>query len=146
MSTFRQSQEEAEQFFREVAALLKTPCDTEEAFQITKAVLHTLRDCITCEESMHLVAQLPVLIKGIYFDGWKRNYHSHLVQNMDEFLEEIRQHAPEYFVLDFSRNTLTVEKAKAVIQVLRNHSSAGGFWHVRNQMPKQLSSLFDIEE
>ena len=41
------------------------------AFLALRAVLHALRDRLTIEEAVHLGAQLPTLIRGTYYDGWR---------------------------------------------------------------------------
>jgi uncharacterized protein (DUF2267 family) len=44
--------------------------DRQRAYHALRAVLHTLRDRLTVEEAAHLSAQLPLLVRGIYFEGW----------------------------------------------------------------------------
>jgi uncharacterized protein (DUF2267 family) len=34
-------------------------------------VLHVLRNRLTPEQAMHLGAQLPLLVRGIFYDGWR---------------------------------------------------------------------------
>ena len=34
-------------------------------------MLHVLRNRLTPEQAVHLGAQLPVLVRGIYYDGWR---------------------------------------------------------------------------
>ena len=61
-----------------------------QSYAALRAVLHTLRDRLTVEEAADLAAQLPLLISGIYFDGWDP---SRVPQKMhrDEFLQHIRE-------------------------------------------------------
>jgi uncharacterized protein (DUF2267 family) len=35
-----------------------------------RAVLHALRDRLPPDEAVELSAQMPLIIKGVYFDGW----------------------------------------------------------------------------
>uniref|UniRef100_UPI003F9CFA71 DUF2267 domain-containing protein n=1 Tax=Mycobacterium sp. TaxID=1785 RepID=UPI003F9CFA71 len=44
--------------------------DREFAYRVLRAWLHTLRDRLTVEASAHFAAQLPDLIRGIYYAGW----------------------------------------------------------------------------
>jgi uncharacterized protein (DUF2267 family) len=41
-----------------------------QSYSALRAVLHALRDRLTVAETAHLSAQLPMLIRGIYFKGW----------------------------------------------------------------------------
>jgi uncharacterized protein (DUF2267 family) len=40
------------------------------AYQALRGTLHALRDRLPKEEAVQLAAQLPLLIKGMYYDGW----------------------------------------------------------------------------
>ena len=42
--------------------------DEERVYSATKAMLHTLRDRMIVDETFELAAQMPLLIKGIFFD------------------------------------------------------------------------------
>jgi hypothetical protein len=44
--------------------------DQHQAYSALRAVLHAVRDRITVDEAAHLGAQLPLLIRGIYCEGW----------------------------------------------------------------------------
>lgn len=44
--------------------------DREDAYHALRAVLHAVRDRIGPENVVHLGAQLPMLIRGVYYDGW----------------------------------------------------------------------------
>jgi uncharacterized protein (DUF2267 family) len=45
--------------------------DRHDAYSALRSVLHVLRDRLTPEQAIHLGAQLPVLVRGIYYDGWR---------------------------------------------------------------------------
>jgi uncharacterized protein (DUF2267 family) len=47
--------------------------DQEFAYRVLRAWLHTLRDRLTVEASAHFAAQLPDLIRGIFYAGWNPN-------------------------------------------------------------------------
>ena len=42
----------------------------QQSYAALRAVLHALRDRLPVQESADLAAQLPVLIRGIYYEGW----------------------------------------------------------------------------
>jgi len=43
----------------------------QRAYSILRAVLHALRDRLTVEEAVKLGAQLPLLVRGFYYEGWR---------------------------------------------------------------------------
>ena len=42
----------------------------QKAYMALRTVLHALRDRLMVEEAVQLGAQLPMLIRGFYYDGW----------------------------------------------------------------------------
>jgi len=42
-----------------------------QAYAAMRSVLHALRDCLPPAEAVKFSAQLPLLVKGVFFDGWK---------------------------------------------------------------------------
>jgi uncharacterized protein (DUF2267 family) len=42
-----------------------------QAYAALRSVLHALRDCLPPGEAVKFSAQMPLMIKGIFFDGWK---------------------------------------------------------------------------
>jgi uncharacterized protein (DUF2267 family) len=45
--------------------------DRRYAFRVLRAWMHTLRDRLTVDAAARLGAQLPELLRGVYYDGWK---------------------------------------------------------------------------
>jgi uncharacterized protein (DUF2267 family) len=62
----------AHTWINDVARELDTE-DREFAYRVLRVWLHTLRDRLTVEASAHFAAQLPDLIRGVFYAGWKPN-------------------------------------------------------------------------
>ena len=45
--------------------------DKYRAYRLLRATLHALRDRLTAHEAVQFGAQLPMLIRGLYYDGWR---------------------------------------------------------------------------
>jgi uncharacterized protein (DUF2267 family) len=65
-TTLQKTDEWLEQIQAELAVR-----DEHVAYQALRAVLHTLRDRLTVEQAAALGAELPMLVRGLYFEGWK---------------------------------------------------------------------------
>jgi uncharacterized protein (DUF2267 family) len=135
--------EEASVFFKEVARELGNPEDISHASRVTTAVLHTLRERITVEESMHVIANLPMVLKGIYVDGWKITRDAYHADTLDEFLEEVREHSLREPGRDFGGHQMARDTVKAVLHVLRKYVAEGEIRHIKAQLPQGVAALFE---
>jgi uncharacterized protein (DUF2267 family) len=113
--------------------------DKHRAYLALRAVLHALRDRLTVEEATDLGAQLPMLIRGFYYEGWTPVGKPVKERRRQEFLA----HVAEAF-----RNDPDVQPeqvARAVFQVLAKHVTAGEIKDVKNNLPEPIRSLFEGE-
>ena len=44
--------------------------DRERVYRVFLATLHALRDCLGRDEAVYIGAQLPALLRGLYYEGW----------------------------------------------------------------------------
>ncbi|HKO24530.1 MAG TPA: DUF2267 domain-containing protein, partial [Chloroflexota bacterium] len=63
-----------------------------QAYEVLRAVLHALRDRLPVESAAKLGAQLPMLVRGFYYEGWNP---THTPDKMDAaaFLAHVRWEA-----------------------------------------------------
>ncbi|WP_439657901.1 DUF2267 domain-containing protein [Lentzea sp. HUAS TT2] len=66
---FDHALESADKLVRDVAEAFPTE-DRKFAHRVLRAWLHLLRDRLTVEVSAHFAAQLPELVRGMYYEGW----------------------------------------------------------------------------
>ena len=135
--------EDAHRFLSKVARECGNPQDTSHAFRVTRAVLHTLRDRISVEESMHVIANLPMILKGIYVDGWRINHKNNRIDNLDQFLDQVRENSPGDAARDFGGKKTARNTVKAVLHVLKRYIDEGELRHIQQQLPEGVSILFD---
>jgi uncharacterized protein (DUF2267 family) len=72
------------------AIALDSHADRHTAYQALRAVLQTLRDRLPPQEAAHFSAQLPLLVRGIFFEGYRPS-EVPVTLSRDEFLERVRQ-------------------------------------------------------
>jgi uncharacterized protein (DUF2267 family) len=133
--------QEAHKFVSEVASELGDPDNIEQADRIMTAVLHTLRDILTPEESLHLISQLPMLMKGIYINGWHLSKKDR-IRSMDEFIECLMLQNPRAAAKDFGNDEKAIQRSKAVFKVVRNHIAIGEVKDIVAQLPSELTELW----
>jgi uncharacterized protein (DUF2267 family) len=106
----------------------------QESYAALRAVSHALRDRLTVEEAAHLAAQLPMLIRGLYYEGWDPS-HVPVKMNREQFLARVRREFP--FEVDDGIEPLV----QTVLHSLRRHITDGEWENVRSTMPKDLAAV-----
>ena len=110
------------------------------AFQALRVILQVLRDRLTVDEATHIGAQLPNLIAGYYYEGWKPSATPTKVRSREEFLEPIRNYLhkvdPEIDVL---------HSVRSVFKVLAQNVSEGQIDDVVQALPEELWELWPQE-
>jgi uncharacterized protein (DUF2267 family) len=108
----------------------------QKACLALRTALHALRDRLTVEEAVHLGAQLPILIRGVYYEGWKLTGKPVKERHKSEFLD----HIAKAFRDD---DRVDPEKVmRAVLKVLASHISTGESDNVKHLLPKSLQELW----
>lgn len=105
------------------------------AFQALRGVLHAIRDRMIPNEVFDLSAQLPLMIRGVFFEGYNLKDKPEKF-NADEFLEIIEA--------GFYGNTsVDAEDAfRAVLNVLYEKISEGELEDIYSGMPKDIKKLW----
>lgn len=113
---------------------------TEErgrAMHALRAGLHAIRDRLPAAEVVDLGAQLPVIIRGIYYDGWQLGNDPTRIRDRAAMIERV-QHE-----LYPDRRLDAVEVLRAVIHVLIEHVSPGEILDVISTLPRPIAALWN---
>lgn len=121
----------------ELAAELRDPENIPRAARVLRCTLHALRRCLSIEESLHFISQLPLIIKGVYVDGWKIS-HKERTRTWDEFLLDLSDTSNTPVDNDFNDRQNAAIAVAAVLRVLMAHISAGEMSNVVVQLPAPL--------
>lgn len=106
--------------------------DRQHAYMTLRAVLHAMRDRIGPEVSVHLAAQLPLLVRGIFYEGWDP---SRTPQRMT--LQEMEDRVEQEALL---KGTGEAERAiRAVTRVLWDELAPGTMDHVIAVLPDEFA-------
>jgi len=109
--------------------------DRHLAYRVLRAWLHNLRDRLTVGVAAHFAAQLPELLRGVFFDGWNP---SRVPQKYDR-AEYVTRFAREARVHDSD----VVKAASIVTAVARRHMSPGVVAQAFGLLPADLRDLLD---
>jgi uncharacterized protein (DUF2267 family) len=114
--------------------------DRHLAWKVLSTVLHKLRDRLPVELSAHLGSQMPLLIRGAYYDQYRPAAQPGLCRNQQEFTAEVAEWLSDVRPVDPS---LAIA---AVLCVLDHHVDPGQIAKVKGALPKQLRQMWDNAE
>jgi uncharacterized protein (DUF2267 family) len=110
--------------------------DRHKAYLALRVTLHALRGRLTVEEGAQLGAQLPMLIRGFYYEGWDPTGKPLKVRHKEEFLARVE----EQFSGDDQVDAEQV--ARAVFTLLSNRVTEGEIEDVKHVLPAELRELW----
>ncbi len=122
-------------WLKEISDLLHWE-DHHKAYHGLRAVLHALRDRLPVPEAAHLGAQLPMLVRGFYYDDWKPAATPVKIKTAQEFYGAVQAN----FTTD--RNVNPMRLTHAVLEVLKANLSPGELEKVLRIFPQHLREIW----
>lgn len=123
-------------WLKDIAELMKWE-DQHLAYLSLRAVLHALRDRLPIEVTAKLGAQFPMLIRGIYYEGWIPVHTPLKIHHSEDFLDLI-----ESYLGHDSLSPYTDSIARAVFKVMKMHLSEGEINHLKSVLLPPIASFF----
>jgi uncharacterized protein (DUF2267 family) len=135
-SIIQRSVEKAHIWLNELAEELGGE-DQQYAYRALRSVLHALRDRLPVDVAAKLAAQLPTLIRGIYYEDWDPSRTPLPIHDVGAFLDRV---AHEGHMAGESEASLAVT---AVARILRRHLSGGEIDQVLAVLPDNFRVLIE---
>jgi uncharacterized protein (DUF2267 family) len=110
--------------------------DRQRAYHALRAVLHALRDRLPLHEAAHLGAQLPMLVRGIYYDSWRPQIETSRERKQEQFLAHVAEELKD------GRPIAPEQAVRAVFATVARHVSPGQAEEVRTSLPKHIRVLW----
>jgi uncharacterized protein (DUF2267 family) len=107
------------------------------AYNALRAVLHALRDRLPPEVAVKLGAQLPIMVRGIYYEGWHMAATPTRERHLEEFAAHILKELPPQFPID------PLTAARGVYEILWEKLDPGEFEKLMTHLPASLRNLQD---
>ena len=131
---FNQAEQTAREWLVTVSRYLPTE-DPHHAYGIVRAWLHSVRDRLTVDAAAHFAAQLPLVWRGLFYDGWQPRQVP-VKYDADQFLMTIAQDA-----------NLSIGEARqaaaAVTAALQELTSTDHLGHLLAQLPGPLREVLE---
>lgn len=111
--------------------------EREDAYRALRVTLHALRDRLPVNTAAALAAQLPLLVRGAYYEGWRPAAGPSDDRTETDFTYHIAE--------AFSRTKIEIDPsaiARAVFGLLNERISAGEIEHVKKCLPEEIRRMW----
>jgi uncharacterized protein (DUF2267 family) len=107
--------------------------DRRLAYRVTRSWLHTLRDRLPVPIAAHLAAQMPDLLRGVFYEGWNPSKVP-VKYGRDEYVAR--------FAKDAQIHHQEVPKVGALVtSAMRRHMSSGAIDEALGALPADVRAL-----
>jgi uncharacterized protein (DUF2267 family) len=113
--------------------------DRQLAWRVLSVVLHTLRDRLSPDLAAHLAAELPLLVRGVFYDQYKPSRQP-TTFDLDDFVEEVGEW------LSDARPTDPRDAMSAVFATLSRHLPPGQIVKLKQTLPANLRDFWTEAE
>jgi len=135
LAVFDKTLHETNLWLKKLMELLGTH-DRAVAYGVLKATLHALRDRIGPENATHLAAQLPILLRGVYYEGWHLAGTPTRERHTEGFLDHVRRE----LAMDSEADTELA--TRAVFEVMWEELDQGEVAKLIRMLPTELRELW----
>ncbi len=110
--------------------------DRHTAWRVLGAVIRALRDRLPLGLCAHFAAELPLLVRGAYFEQWRPGQDVLKQRSLAEFLERVSDG------LSGAKPIGSAEAVGAVFAVLERHLERGQIAKVQHALPEEVRALW----
>jgi uncharacterized protein (DUF2267 family) len=110
---------------------------SDYAWRALRGYLQTLRDRLNIDEAAELAAQLPQLLRGVFYEGFDPGHQPAPIRDREAFLAKLAQQAQLQDPAEAAR------VAAAATRVLRRHISTGEVEDALAQLPSEIREVLE---
>jgi uncharacterized protein (DUF2267 family) len=127
----RATMEKTLEWVHELQDISGFPSETQ-AWAAMRAVLHTLRDRLTPDEAADLASQMPMLLRGMYYEGYNPGSTPLRLRTREQFIEIVERRLGNHTRIhpEFA--------CRAVFDLLDRRISRGEILDVRRMLPADI--------
>ncbi len=106
--------------------------DRQLAWKVLGTVLHKLRDRLPVDAAAHLGAQLPLLVRGVYYDQYVPARQPGDCRRMEDFTAEVAEWLADARAVD------PETAIRAIFGVLSRHVDPGQIAKIQGVLPEPI--------
>jgi len=114
-------------------------CDRHQAYAAMRAVMHVVRDRLSPGGAMRLAAQMPLLVRGVFTEGWRPDETPVRWHTPQAFIDAVGAALPSEFPADPEFVT------RRVIKVIWSKMNGGAMEKIKGEVPVTIRSLWPSE-
>jgi uncharacterized protein (DUF2267 family) len=135
---FDKTVQKTEEWLKELS--LEMGWDNKQmAYDGLRAVLHALRDRLTVEAAVKFGAQLPMLVRGFYYEGWVPSLTPIKIHSKEQFIDLTKEH--------IRHTNVQLENIEFLIynvfHLLKKHINEEEIAKLKLMLPKPLVHFFE---
>lgn len=139
LPVFDTTVQETNRWLARVQAMLPAS-SRQQAYSATRAVLHALRDRLPMEAVLGLSAQMPMLMRGVFLEGWRPDAGPTASRTPQAFCAAVADRLPA----DFPRSAEVV--TPAVFAMMADRLAPGETDKLQRYLPDSLRALWPADE
>lgn len=107
------------------------------AMRALRAGLHAIRDRLPAAEVVDLAAQLPTLLRGLFYEGWTLNNDPTRIRDRSALLDRVKTE------LGADLKLAPYDVLRSVIRLLVEHVSSGEIRDIVATLPRSIAALWN---
>ena len=134
LDVFDRSVHKSNEWLKELMERLGSD-DRRYAYRVLRGYFQVLRDRLTVDEAAQLAAQLPHLLRGVFYEGWDPSRTPETYRDRETFLSRLAERA------QLAGPTEASVAAEAATAVLRERIAEGEVEDVMQSLPTSIRTL-----
>ncbi len=110
--------------------------DRREAYVALRATLHAVRDRVGAMNAVHLGAQLPLMLRGVFYEGWRPTETPTRERHLAQFIDHVGAELPDDI------RGRAGEVARACFAVMSQCLDRGEMKKLRGMLPHEVLNLW----
>jgi len=133
LETIESSTQKTQQW---IAGIAEAAClEKGDAYKALRAVLQTMRDRLPLDDAAHFAAQLPMFLRGLFYEGWQPS-RVPVKMSREEFLTAVQEKVVTNRFID------PLQVTQKVFAVIMSHVGLSEMGKIRNCFPKEMDELW----
>ena len=134
LDTFNTTVKKSNEWLKEIMKAQRWR-NRQKAYIALRSVLHALRDRLIVDEAVHLGAQFPMLIRGLYYEGWTPSGKP-VKRSREEFFAAVSEAFKNDPAIDPER------VVRSVFAVMAKRVSEGEIEDIKSALPEEIRELW----